>query len=332
MIRRIPRLPLRGKRHFWLDPHIITTFTESYQTIHSYSHLPWWALIPTSTFILRTIYTLPLSILQRKRLQKQKEFKAIISGTNPILKLNLGKEVMKAKAELARITSDPNILENAKATALQNPKATMGYEAILTLSAKETRKVQKALFKKHGIQLWKNLILPSCQIPLWIVMSLTMRDLSGWLSWDKLSNTPLDSSLYNEGILWFSDLTTFDQMHIIPIVYGIIYLCNIEWTAKSLELLQLVQRNTLRPTIIDSLTNLSRMSVVFMMAISFHAPTALTLYWISSQLYSLIQNVLLDLLFPISYTPYDRINPKLNTNQESQPLINKQVHVHHDIY
>ena len=68
----------------------------------------------------------------------------------------------------------------------------MKYEQILLLSAKEARKRQKELFAKNGVQLWKNFILPAFQVPLWIMMSITMRDLSGWSSWDNTHNKALD--------------------------------------------------------------------------------------------------------------------------------------------
>lgn len=297
------------KRNFSVDPlMVVTTLTESFQAAHTYTGIPWWLLIPISTFTLRTIWTLPLSILQRKRLQKQSEYKAVVSGTNPILKLNLGKKAQQAKIQSDKEMNDSRTTDDTKAINLQSPLANMKYEQIVLLAAKETRNRQKALFKKHNIQIWKNFILPTFQIPLWVAMSVTMRNLCGWLSWDSLANKPLDPSLYNEGLLWFSDLANFDHWHITPVVLGIVSLCNVEWTFKTLELLRLTQRNTLRPTLTDAVANISRMSVVFMMAISMNAPVGLTLYWISSQIYSLIQNIMLDLVYPISFSPGQRVS------------------------
>lgn len=296
------------RRNLSFDPHvIISTFTDSFQALHAMSGVPYYALIPLATFSLRSVWTLPLSILQRKRLQRQSEYKAVISGTSPVLKLNLGRKVQSTKTKLETMS---DALDTAKAAAVTSPLANMKYEEILLLSAKETRKRQKALFKKHGIQLWKNMILPAFQIPLWVSLSLTMRNLCGWLSWDSLANKPLDSALYTEGMWWFSDLTSFDHYHLTPLILGIVSLCNVEWTFKTLELLRLTQRNTLRPTLTDAIANISRMSVVFMMAISMNAPVGLSLFWISSQVYSLIQNIILDLVYPISYTPKTRVDNK----------------------
>lgn len=313
-----------GTRQFSVEPQmIITTLTESFQAFHNYSGIPWWALIPISTFTLRTIWTLPLSVLQRHRLQKQSHYKAVISGTNPILKLNLGKRAQRAKVASDQQLQDGLVDETLKAATTQSPLANMKYEQIVLLAAKETRKRQKALFKKHNIQLWKNFILPGFQIPLWVAMSVTMRNLCGWTSWDSLANQPLDVSLHEEGVLWFTDLANFDPLHVAPIVLGIVSLCNVEWTFKTLELLRLTQTNTLRPTITDAVANISRMSVVFMMAIALNAPMGLSLYWISSQVYSLVQNVILDLVYPINFTPATRLTEPAMKSPEAVSVVNR---------
>ncbi|KAG2736070.1 hypothetical protein G9P44_000160 [Scheffersomyces stipitis] len=301
--------------------------TESLQAVHTFTGLPWWALIPLTTVTLRTVWTLPLAVLQRKRIQKQSELRPLVSAMSPVLKLNLAKKVQaaKRKAQKSLETSSSNG-SNSDSTetfaALQSPLASMKYEEVLVLSTKETRKRQKALFKKNNVQLWKNMILPAFQVPLWVSMSLTMRDLSGWTSWDSLANKPLDEALYSEGLFWFTDLTSFDQLHVFPLLVGITALCNVEWTFKTLELSRLTMKKRLRPTLTDAISNLSRMTVVFMMAISLNAPSALTLYWLSSQVYSLVQNVILDLTLPISFTPRKRFNYKESKSANARPVIN----------
>lgn len=315
------------KRQFWGEPQVLVhALTDSLQNIHTFTGLPWWALIPLTTITLRTVWTLPLSILQRKRIQKQNELRPIISAMNPVLKLNLAKRVQQAKRKsqtaMKNLESNQNSNLSESYANLQSPVATMKYEEILLLTSKETRKRQKKLFAQENVQLWKNFILPAFQVPLWILMSLTFRDLSGWSTWESLSNKPLDTALYDEGILWFTDLSLFDQLHIFPVILGITALCNVEWTFKTLELLRLTQRRKLRPTITDSIANLSRMTVVFMMAISFHAPMALTLYWFSSQVYSLVQNIIMDLSMPISFSPLKRLNYKESKNPDAVNVIN----------
>ncbi|RLV93513.1 Mitochondrial inner membrane protein COX18 [Spathaspora sp. JA1] len=304
------------RRQFSFDYHaVISSMTETVQLAHTYTGIPWWALIPLTTFTLRTVWTMPLAVWQRKRIQKQSELKPIISATTPVVKLSLAKKAQAAKRQADK---DENII-----SPLQSPLASMTYEQILILSSKETRKRQKLLFKKHNVEIWKNFILPAFQIPLWIAMSLTFRDLSGWTTWDNIKNKALDPSLYEEGILWFQDLSVADNIHVFPLILGVITLCNVEWTFKTLELSRLTPRNKLRPTLTSSIANVARMSIVFMMAISLHAPVALTLYWLSSQVYSLIQNVILDLTMPISFTPIKRLNWPKSKSSDAIDIINK---------
>ncbi|GEQ71500.1 hypothetical protein JCM33374_g5184 [Metschnikowia sp. JCM 33374] len=304
-----------SKRCYSVDPSlVVTTLTESLQQMHAYVGLPWYALIPITTFGLRAVWTFPLALLQRLRIQKQNSLRPIVSATGPAVRLNLAK-----KASSAAKTKATGV------TSVLSPANKMRYEEIMVLSAKEVRKRQKKLFKAHNVQLYKNFLLPLAQIPLWVCMSMTFRDLSGWSSLDAVANKPLDPTLYNEGALWFADLTTSDPFHIFPMAVGIIALVNVEWTFKTFDLMKASTRRKLfRPTITDSLANISRMTVVFLMAVSLHAPSALTLYWLSSQLFSLIQNVFLDLMLPISFTPKKRLESAKQRNPNAIDVVNHE--------
>lgn len=309
-----------ARRNFTVDVQtVVTTMTESFQAFHEFSGIPWWALIPISTITLRSLWTLPLSILQRKRLQKQAEYRPLIEGTKPILRSTLGKHVQKAKDK----KEDIDTSDIVKVLKSQVPVAKLRYEDIIIFSAKETKRRKDALFKKHGIQTWKNFMLPLFQVPLWVTMSMTIRNLTGWLSWDNLRNKALDPSLHNEGFLWINDLTEADPMHIAPIVVGIASLLNIEWNTRTLELSMLSKRDNLRPTLTSALANTSKIMVIFLMGISMYAPSALSLYWITSQIYSLVQNVLLDLIYPIKYSPKSRIKSKPNDNNDASDIVNR---------
>lgn len=300
------------KRAFSIEPTlIVNALTDSLEAAHTYTGLPWWALIPITTVTLRSAWTLPLAILQRLRIQKQNSLRPIIAATGPVLRLNLAKKALKAAN-----STDTSV------AALASPLRNIKYEEIMVLSTKETRRRQKKLFKTNGVQLYKNIFLPAAQIPLWVCMSFTFRNLSGWLTWDSLLNKPLDPTLYNEGLLWFQDLTCADPFHIFPLAIGVVALVNVEWTFRTFALMKTTRRKMFRPTLTDSMANVSRMAVVFLMAISLHAPTALTIYWLSSQVFSLLQNVFLDLAMPISFTPNSRLEVKTLTSKTAVNVVN----------
>lgn len=252
-----------------------------------------------------------------------------MSAMGPVTRLNLAKKAQQARAQAkeakAQIEEGNGDEKSAKTNyaVILSPLASMKYEEIMLLSAREVRKRQKALFKEHGAQLYKNMLLPAFQIPLWVCMSLSMRDLSGWSTWESLNNKPLDADLYTQGIAWFHDLTVSDPIHVLPVAIGIVALCNVEWTVKSFQLAQNAPRKTLRPTVTDSMANVSRMMIVFLMAISLHAPAALSIYWLSSQIFSLVQNIFLDLAMPLGFAPQRRFNkPKPSKLPELIDVIN----------
>lgn len=306
------------KRNFHDIPLAVDGLTTTLLAAHAYSGLPWWAFIPLTAFTMRTAITLPLSVVQRKRLIKQSKLRPVVSATTPVLKLNLAKKVQKAQQEIAKARDT----QDTATILLKSALASMKYEEVLLLAAKETRKRQKALFKRSGVPIWKNLTLPAIQIPLWVAMSLSMRNLSGWSTWDALKNQALDPSLYTEGALWFTDLTCADPNHIFPLVLGVISLFNVEWTFRTIQLLLVGRRRAFRTSLTDAMANVSRMAVVFMMAISLHAPVSLVLYWLSSQAFSLAQNTVMDMTMPITFTPNRRFNHGISKSA-AKPIVNQ---------
>lgn len=282
-----------GRRHFSLDP-LVSALADTVEAVHVHSGLPWWALIPLSTFALRAVGTFPLAVLQRLRMRRQNSLRPIVAATGPVLRLNLAKKALGAAA-----AADGSV------AAMVSPLRKMRYEEIMVLAAKETRRRQKRLFAAHGVQLYKNFLLPAAQVPLWVCMSLAIRNLSGWHAWD--AARPLDASLHTEGLAWFGDLAAADPLHVFPLALGAVALTNVEWTVKTFDVMRPARRTVLRPTLTDLVANVSRMAVVFLMAVSVHAPTALTLYWLSSQVFSLVQNVVLDVVLPVAYTPNRRV-------------------------
>ncbi|KAH3684831.1 hypothetical protein WICPIJ_004184 [Wickerhamomyces pijperi] len=296
-------LQRQAKRTFVTET--LSVLTSSVQSVHAFTGLPWWAVIPLTTITLRSLWTLPLAIFQRQRIQKQSSLRPIVNAMGPILRLKLA-----AKAQASREKES----QRGNSGGLKGAAATLNYEQIMLLSAKERRNRQKELFKAHGCQAYKNFILPAFQIPLWVALSATFRELSG--SFDTSVTSNMDLSLTDQGALWFTDLTLADPLHILPVVLGGLVLTNVEWNFKTFQLQSFGVKRSQRITMIDSMINISRLSVVFFMAVASQAPSALVLYWISSNVFSIIQNIFLDAYFPTRYTPYTRDSTKLTDSDK----------------
>lgn len=273
--------------------------------IHADTGLPWWIFIPLTTFTMRTCFTIPIAIYQRKGLRQQNELRPIIQATTPVL-----------RAKLASIAQR----EQAKSTsAIPNEKATLTADKIMILAAREKIKRQRNLFKKYGCQTWKMMLLPAVQIPLWVSFSYIFRTITGWSDFGRAN---IDMSLTTEHFLHLHDLSVSDPYFILPITLGVVALCNAEWNFKTADLMQLTTRgkkNSLRPTAFDVVINLSRSSLIFLTAVSTQAPAALVMYWISSNSYSLFQNILMDKFLPLRYSPYDRFHNPIKVSPNPEP-------------
>ncbi|AMD18539.1 HBL363Wp [Eremothecium sinecaudum] len=293
MLRRKAIAGLGGVRKFGTIQAVADTFTH----LHSVSGLPWLVLVPVATFGLRATLTLPLSIWQRKRLIKQQELRKLVQAIPPVVKMRLAAAVNDAKASEASNSSGTA----TKKVGLSSTASSLTPEQISLLSVKEMRKRQKALFKEYGVQLWKNMTMPAIQIPLWVMMSLGLRHLT--------SKSIIDVNHVEWlGTLGSMDLSLpFDQMPmLLPIVLGTLSMINVEHNDKMLRTttttalgIETAQSKVSKVShALTGILNVSRLSCIFLIAISSQTSILLTLYWISSQLYSVLQNAILDRLWP----------------------------------
>ncbi|GAV52330.1 hypothetical protein ZYGR_0AG03210 [Zygosaccharomyces rouxii] len=297
--RSIQRLPNRiGRRHFSLFQNVSDTFV----TLHEATSIPWMILIPLTTIGLRTCLTLPLSIWQRKRIIKQQELRKVVQAIPPVTKLRLAAATNAASKANDEITSSGSIVKEEEQPVQTKPQR-LTPDQITLLAVKETRKRQKRLYGKYNVQMWKNAVLPLVQIPLWITVSMGLRNLTEkrllenheWSPIKHFFPANLDLSL------------PWDEMPMVaPLILGTISLINVEYngrvmtsTATSRAGIETAPDEHSRMSQgIKSILNVSRLSCIFMMGISSQASILLSLYWVSSQFYSLIQNIFLDWLWP----------------------------------
>jgi mitochondrial inner membrane protein COX18 len=75
------------------------------------------------------------------------------------------------------------------------------------------------------------------QIPLFILVSLTLRSMSGWGEWfDFGLMVPMDSLLQTEGFGGIKDLTKPDGSFVLPVLIGLMNVTNIEVTPTMIRL------------------------------------------------------------------------------------------------
>ncbi|WVQ62307.1 uncharacterized protein L199_000446 [Kwoniella botswanensis] len=135
------------------------------------------------TLLVRTMFTLPVSLWQRKRALKTKQ---IVEPELKIINERL-----------------------AKSIARDYRKAGKGYKEYLLEVRRQVAKAQSALHKKHSthpfITTWAPLLM---HIPIFVTLSLTIRRTL------EVTNSPFS----NESFLWLDQLGEVDPYGVLPIV------------------------------------------------------------------------------------------------------------------
>ncbi|CAA21449.1 Cytochrome c oxidase assembly protein cox18, mitochondrial [Schizosaccharomyces pombe] len=134
------------------------------------------------------------------------------------------------------------------------------------------RTVRKKLYKRFNCHPLMIYALPITQLPLFAFASYQLRQ----------AVDVCPESMSTEGMLWFTDLTLPDPHGVLPAVLAVTYLTNMSILKRPSDSRLLKIFNTA-----------GIMSAFFVSFMAFKTSTALSLYWTTSAIYSLVQNVAL---------------------------------------
>ena len=228
-------------------------------SFHDLTGLPWWATIISTTIFFRLAITLPLAREQAITLAKTELIQPTINEILEALKHNI---------------------------AIKGRRAGKSVEEVNREFRMEARLHLRDIYKREKCSPMKMYLLPWAQLPLWILISLALRNISGFfpktpelegMSW-------CNPDLVHEGIGWITDLSVSDPYFILPVIIGVTNLLNIEMNTLRKK------APTKRQRII---TRVFRTLTVAMVFFASQVPTAMSLYWATSSSYGLIQNLLL---------------------------------------
>ncbi|KAL5018721.1 hypothetical protein ScPMuIL_004443 [Solemya velum] len=226
---------------------------------HDMTGLPWWAALPLTTFIMRTVITLPITVYSHKVQHKVQALRPEVQQLSERLKT-----------------------EVAYATKMYNwsPKySKLKYRVTL-------KKLIRDLYIRDNCHPAKQFLILWVQLPLWVSMSFALRNMSGCLAIQGFKSEMLCPALATEGALWFSNLAVPDATFLLPLTFGIINLINVEIGTLRLE----------EPTkLMKGITWFLRGIIVMMVPIGSIVPSCMCLYWTSSSLFGLTQNLALKL-------------------------------------
>uniref|UniRef100_A0A3Q1J655 Membrane insertase YidC/Oxa/ALB C-terminal domain-containing protein n=1 Tax=Anabas testudineus TaxID=64144 RepID=A0A3Q1J655_ANATE len=210
-------------------------------SVQQVSGLPWWLSIAVTTLSVRTLITLPLAAYQL----------VIIS---------------KVPCEIR---------------SLSRPATSHQLLFLFPLSRfqfqKNLRRLVSQLYVRDNCHPFKASLLVWVQLPLWVSLSLALRNLS-------MEQTALHGDLVTGGTLWFPDLTLPDSTWILPVCVGF----------TNLLIVEMFSLHRLNPTRFQRLVlNLIRGFSVLMVPIAAAVPSSMVLYWFTSSLVGLGHNLLL---------------------------------------
>ncbi|PWW74161.1 hypothetical protein C7212DRAFT_215141 [Tuber magnatum] len=249
-----------------LIPTVLSATHDFLTTLHTSTNLPYHTLIPLSAVLLRLTITTPLTIYSRRRALRTQRLQPILSAyQHPIAR-------------------------NAKST-------TATPQAWELRTRKEMHWKRRELWKRWGCQAWKMLLAPVVQIPVWVTASVTLRGMAGveglptWLrGLGKIGGEVwVEEALATEGALWFGDLLVADPYLALPMGFSFLLFANIELQTK----LHLPSTGKQRV-----FTNVLRILSLAAFPLTTNAPAALTLYWSTSAVFSLVQNIILAKVMP----------------------------------
>lgn len=123
--------------------------------------------------------------------------------------------------------------------------------------------------KKHDIKLLRPLILPLTQAPIFISFFIALRE---------MASLPVPS-LQTGGLWWFQDLTLSDPIYVLPLVV----------TATMWGVLELGAETGVQSADLQWMRNVMRLMPLAVLPITIHFPSAVFMYWLSSNLFSLSQ-------------------------------------------
>ncbi|XP_018544637.1 cytochrome c oxidase assembly protein COX18, mitochondrial [Lates calcarifer] len=227
--------------------HICEHFLVSVQQV---SGLPWWLSIVVATLSVRTLITLPLAAYQ-----------LIIVSKVEALQVEISELAKRLRYEVSIRARERGWTDKQSRFQFQ----------------KNLRRLISQLYIRDNCHPFKASLLVWVQLPLWISISLALRNLS-------LDQSVLQCDLAAGGTLWFPDLTAPDSTWILPVFLGLINLFIVEVFA--------LQR--LSPTRFQKLAlNCIRGFSVLMVPIAASVPSSLALYWFISSLVGFSHNLLL---------------------------------------
>lgn len=273
-------------------PFLESCFTGTHSLItgiHSATALPWAATLPLTALLLRVTIIGPLTTYSHSITLQRSALRPLMHAWQHVFR----RKVMKDHAALGPVACQKMV------TKLYNKK-------------------WREIVNARGIQFWK-VLLNWLQLPIFLVVIETIRKMSGvgegllgllmkrfkgkellqdGTVEDGAASTLLSvqQSFAGEGALWFPDLLVPDPHLILPFMLSGVLFSNLAFHEM------VARKSSSTPTKGQKrIRNILKVVALAIGPLTLQVPSAMLIYWISSSLCALGQNVLLEW-----YTPHPK--------------------------
>lgn len=275
------------------NSYIVELMQNGLLYFHDTTGLPWWATIVTSTMLLRSLMTLPLTVYQ---------------------------SYILAKVENISLELNELIDELKKETSIAKKVYNLTDKQTILLYKRSLKKQWNSLIVRDNCHPFKASLVMLLQIPIWICMSFALRNLVYMQPISDTAALLTFTELSLGGFGWIPNLTDRDHSLILPVTFGLTNLAIIE--------IQKMSKIRKPSKLYNTITNVIRVFTVVMIPVAASVPSCMCLYWTVSSGFGLIQN--LALLSPslrrklgIPQSPSELQQPYSHIKQEFINRINK---------
>lgn len=237
----------------------VSYFQNGLISFHDMTHLPWWTTIIIYTVVLR-LATFPLAV-----------YGQVMKGR--ILNIYQN-ELPKMEAEVT------------KEVAMARKRWNLSERKTLALYRRSFNTQKRLMIERDNCHPLKSTVLLWFQIPIWVCHSIGIRNILT-MQPDPMSEKAIEivGQLSIDGCLWIPNLLVADTTCILPAIWCVTNLINIELSA--------LERGGPSTKLSSILTNVFRVITIAVVPIAAAVPSCLSLYWCTSSTFALGQNLIL---------------------------------------
>ncbi|KAK9468173.1 hypothetical protein V1512DRAFT_258916 [Lipomyces arxii] len=262
--------------------------------VHNATGLNYGYVIPITCILLRLTMTLPVSFWSRKNAQKMNKLSDVVLSSAAVIGNAARRRSMILLPKLYDKTMVPDTSSPPKLVDafFAQPEGQLTRKSVTTF----LREYNRSLNLKFDASLYKTYAVAFSQMVILFFGSRGVAYYSNARS-DATAVLSPGTNYSDQGMLWFTNLDVVDPYTILPLAFTATTFFNIEGFVRESDSARKF-RQTPRSFRTSVAFVLSRTGGLFLISLSFFYPSSYTIYWLTSALYSVVQNAFMRRYYP----------------------------------